>query len=361
MLLSKHAGAVLFVFTLTGTACEHKDAASVEPAAAAAIAEQPAAPSAGEASGAAPAQNAAANTAGAATVWPDGWILLSEEEWIPVLDDVGNDLIKARTAFAKGDRKAAAQDVRGAVSSLEKRKEGLSPDALGRLAQVSSDLGALAARLEGTDAIPQTDLDRALGSAYRSVADVEWVYLREDIWVPTFERPAEHFQRALALLDQGQGATAADEIQRGAGYFRLAMTSARSDDRELLQAQVDKLSSLAKQADAGTLKSADLKQALAQVDNAYAESYLHQAEAEWSKKESSGTRRALREASARIRSGASWLGAESKDATHALVEDLEKLGHKLGAGAKITSEELHKLIEKASASLHAAPKSPQGK
>jgi len=125
-----------------------------------------------------------------------------------------------------------------------------------------------------------------LANAYENDVAVDWMYLSQETWMPTFERPATHFQNALSLLDEGKNSAAADEIRRGAGYFKLAARSARADDRALLMQKVAELATLAKRASAGTLKADVLRKALVDTDNAYAESYLHQAEESWAKKES---------------------------------------------------------------------------
>ncbi|HEX5659197.1 MAG TPA: hypothetical protein VFX59_18515 [Polyangiales bacterium] len=70
------------------TAC-NKDEATHEPARATRAAVEP---KAGQAS----------PDAEPVPVWPDGWMLLSEDDWIPVMNRAGAELTAARAAFLAG-------------------------------------------------------------------------------------------------------------------------------------------------------------------------------------------------------------------------------------------------------------------
>jgi hypothetical protein len=282
-----------------------------------------------------------------ATIWPDGYLVISEQEWIPVLDETGEKLQTARKDFVGGNQSKAASELRAAVSTIrdhEKKRKDLDKQ---ELESSAKQLEGLAAQLEQHKAVTQEELDKVLTHAYSADAAISWLYLEEESWRPTFERPREHFARALDLLDKHDNAAAAAEIRRGTGFFQLAARNARQDDRALLTADIGRLNQAATRADQGKLTPPELKETLAQVDAAYAASYLHQAEERHQAKQDREASRELHEAAARMRARLQWLGKEAEHASSAIVDELDSVADKLAHGAKVASKEVTSLLRRA--------------
>ncbi len=280
--------------------------------------------------------------------WPDGWLVTTEQEWIPVLNRAGEELRTARAAFLAGDRQKAASSVRAAADAIQKDADQRTDQDKDRLSSAATQLRALADRLDQKTAqVSRESFDNELVNAYRSDATVTWLYLEQDAWAPTFERPREHFQRAFEALKAGDNARAASEIRRGSSYFRLAAQSARADDRELLNKEVSRIDALAAQAQSGKLTQDELRRALAQVDTVYAESYLHVAEDAYRQKNRQQSGRALREAAARLRSRAQWAGDEIKEGSTKLADELDQLGSAISRDAKIAAKDVTSLLKRA--------------
>ena len=297
-----------------------------------------------QAKSAAKAKPAAANEA---PVWPDGYVVASAEEWIPVINQAGKKLEAARKDFVRGSHEKAATDLHAAAAAIREDAKAAQTDLRGKLEHSAKDLEAIAEKLTHGGGVERGAIEAALVNAYRQDAPVTWLYSQDEIVRPYFERPSEHSARALELLAQHDYAGAAAEIRRSTAYFRLAALSARDDDRELLQGAVNLLNARAKQADAGKLTPEALRQTLARVDAAYAESYLHQAEARYEAKDAGHTARPLSEAVARMRSRLRWMGQETETASMAIVDQVETLAGKLGKGAKVAAKDASSVFKRA--------------
>lgn len=270
-----------------------------------------------------------------APIWPDGYVVASEEEWIPVINNAGQKLEAARKAYGDGSSEKAATDLREAAGAIREDAKAAETDDKAKLEQSAKDLEAVAEKLTHGGGVERKDFEAVLVKAYRQDAPVSWVYSNNEVVRPLFERPSHHSLRALEALTKQDYAVAAEEIRRSTAYFRLAALSARDDDRELLQHEVDVLNARAKQAAEGKLTPDELRKTLAQVDAAYAESYLHQAEARYKSKDAQHATRSLSEAAARMRSRLHWVGKETERASLAVVDEVEGLAGKLGKGAKV--------------------------
>ena len=55
---------------------------------------------------------------------PEGWIVVQDKDYIPVIDGVSRKLQSARKAFMMKDPAAAASDVRAAAELLSKETSG---------------------------------------------------------------------------------------------------------------------------------------------------------------------------------------------------------------------------------------------
>ncbi|MDB4974836.1 MAG: hypothetical protein JWN48_3177 [Myxococcaceae bacterium] len=291
-------------------------------------------------------------------VWPDGWLIVSDEEWIPVLDETGETLTSARDSFVGGDALGAAVQTRAAAAAIRRNETARGASESASLEQQAKKLDALGARLELRKNVSTAELSKTIAEAYREAAGVTWLHLEEETLRPTFDKPQEHFDRALGLLSNRDDTAAADEIRRGAGYFRLASISARADDRPALDQQVAKLNHLAQRADLGSLTAPELKTALVEVDSAYAASYLHQAESEYQARQHADASRTLREAAARMRARGHWLGEEVHHASSAVAEELESMGDKLGHGVSVAIRKAAVVLEHAKEELGLQKRAP---
>jgi len=281
-------------------------------------------------------------------IWPDGYLVVSEAEWIPVINEAGKQLEAAHKDFVAGDKNRTVADLHAASNAIRGDREMAQPDEQKQLDQSAKSLDQLAERF-AQGKVRDEAFEQALVKAYRDDVRVSWLYSEDSEIQPYLDRPSEHTARALSMLSKHDGADAAKEIRRSAAFFRLAELSARPDDREILQHNVDRLNAMAKRADAGKLTREELRQTLAEVDAAYAASYLHQAEDDYlgQRKDVQRVPRALREAVARIRSRMGTLDKEMEATSTALVTELETMTRDLEHGVKVGAKHASSVFERA--------------
>lgn len=301
-----------------------------------------------------PAHTAAGPSA--APVWPDGWLFISDQEWLPVLDETGKDLLSAREYFASGDSAGAASQTREAVGAIRLQEPPCDARERASLEQEAQTLEQLAMRLEQRQDVSAVELTATIAAAYRNTAMVTWLHLEDETWQATLQKPQRHFERALVLLSKRRSSDAADEIRRGAGYLRLAAAGASADELRALDQQVAKLTSLAQRADLGDLSAAELQAALVGVEAACAASYLQQAEREYEARQAAKASRTLGQAAARLRARGHWLGEDVQSASSAVADELELLADKLGRGESLTLQRLKQSLRRARGELR--PRKP---
>ena len=287
---------------------------------------------------------------------PDGWLVSSEQDWVPVVNESGVKLQLARDAMARADFELAAAHLSNAASAIEEQARTQSA----KVEQARLSAAAQRVRELGEEArsgkLGLEAFDAALASAYRESATVSWLYLDAEDWVPTFERPRQHFERALGMLSSGNSQAAASEVRRGAGFLRLAEASAWADDRGLLDAEVKKLYALASEADAEKLRRSALQAALVRADTAFARSYLRVAEEAYRSQRRRSSGRALRELASRLRTRALWLGDKSEQVPGGLAEQLERAGSTMAKGSPLAEDLFLRLVRRVREKLRGTPR-----
>lgn len=174
----------------------------------------------GEVEGEAIVANATADEDGLAADWPDGWLVVRQEEWMPVLDAFGRSLHAARDDFRNGDREAAAAEIRRGIAFLEAQITGASVRDRGAGESAIATLRELAERLSGDEEVTLEQLDIALANAYRF--DLEREALVDDSSSePYLDRPGAHLRLAVARYLENEPDEAAREIDRASAYLRL--------------------------------------------------------------------------------------------------------------------------------------------
>jgi len=288
------------------------------------------------------AQASATDTTTTQADWPDGFVVVSEEEWVPVLGDAGQALHDARAQFQQGNRKQAAQLIRTALTKLDQEQANRSKTDEAQYQRTKASLSALATQLEKGQDVSSKDLDRTLADAYKNDAELDWIYLREDAWVPTFEQPTLHFKRALTLLEQGQNQAAANQIRSGTGYFRVALASAPASDSERLSQQVQALSELATRADQNLLSAGELKRTVATANTVFAECYLQNARNAYAANDPQRAARLLQEGLVRTQAASHWTDSGEL----AQAESIESVAGKLRAGEQVSANDVRSAFDR---------------
>jgi hypothetical protein len=240
--------------------------------------------------------------------WPEQWVVVEEERWVPVVVDLDRDLVAARAAFVKGDRKGAKAALVAGAAWLQKEKKEASENRAGEYDKASGELIALAARVEKGDKITLAEFEKSLGRTYPEDLDGLWSVQQTEAVVTFMEQSSPHFLRARELIGNRDNAHAAYEVRRGADWLALvAVDSRKGQDRDRLRNSVANLRRVASDIENGRIAFPnDLNNALAEADRAYALHYLHWAERAAREKMFAQLVAPLKALAASLEAGAKW-------------------------------------------------------
>jgi hypothetical protein len=188
--------------------------------------------------------------------WPDGWIVLDQEQMAPVLDELGRQLHAARRSFQASKRTEAASEVRQGAKFLAGEVSDARPEAKKALKGAVTDLRRVADQLETKKPMTQAQLDAAFAEAYRADLTHAWVFRSEREVAPYMESPQEHYKEALREFKVKHPTLAAHEVRKAAAFFRLqAMRAEAPEARSRLDEAVTRLDRLATRLEKGKVRS----------------------------------------------------------------------------------------------------------
>jgi hypothetical protein len=283
--------------------------------------------------------------------WPEQWVVVEEERWVPVLVDLDRHLAAARTAFVKGDRKGAKAALDAGAAWLQKEKNEAREKRVGEYNKAISELMSLAMRVEKGDKITLAEFDKGLGKTYPEDLEGLWSVQQVAAVYNFMEQPSPHFVRARELLGKKDGARAAYEVRRGADWLALvAVDSGKGEDRDRLQKAVANLRRVASDMENGRIASPnELNKALAEADRSYAIYYLHWAERAQRERMYEELAAPLKALAARLEAGAKWAGRNLDEGEAKLISRLRAMSSAVktdGARAEKDVREVLKSVRK---------------
>ena len=286
----------------------------------------------------------------------EAWVLVeSDNIYIPVIDDLGDDLLIADAA-AKGKkyREAAASLRNGAAYLLSL---GAPPEAKAK-ADLTSAVSALNSAAEDLD-LGHFDAKR-LAHVYQQAFDADlsaqWVVMDiEDSWQPYSERPGQHLERALNELKTNPRAAATD-IREANSYLRVEDLRHPND---LLDGAVKELATLADQVDHGKVKDpSSIEDAIADSGHALAATHYHVAVDAWQQHDQSMASHQLKASVLHLKHAAGRAEANTKAAVETLGRDADILLNDTKADLVAFSKRVDVVLKQFKAELdkrHAEP------
>jgi hypothetical protein len=295
-------------------------------------------------SGAVTSQSAPKSEIAAKT--PDDWIIVRDEDYIPVIDDLSRKLQSARKAFMAKDPATAAADIRATADLLSKETPGSTRELKENIDVAMKQLSALAADLDSKKTVEVKRFDAVVATAHRADLDHDWLVLDESSWYPYIEEPDRHFQNAHQSLVAKDYAKAAQEIRKGEAFVKLEASRASGDVKPLLNSSAQELEKLAVDTKRGTVKDvAEADDTFRRADHALAQSHQVKAKESWAKKETVRAGYEMKAAALLLEQSAGWAGSEAKSGVSAVVADTRKLAGKLTAGSVYVVDEVDRGID----------------
>lgn len=162
---------------------------------------------------------------------PDGWLIIDNETFIPVVDKLGEHLSQARRDYLKGDNAAAAVRMREGAAFLKQELSQASTEGQAALNKASEDLMKNASLVESGKIDSVKDLDKIFTEAYQADTEQLWIVADEQDWIPIVEMPQQHWQTAREDFLNKDNQAAATEVRKGIAFLNLEAN--RTDDKNI--------------------------------------------------------------------------------------------------------------------------------
>jgi hypothetical protein len=278
---------------------------------------------------------------------PEGWIVVQDKDYIPVIDGVSRKLQSARKAFMMKDPAAAATDVRATAELLSKQTSGTSPGLKENLDVAMKQLNALATDLDSKKTVGVKRFDAVIATAHRADLATDWLVVDESSWYPYIEEPNRHFQNAHAAFLAKDYDKAAQEIRKGEAFVTLEASRASGDVKQSLNSSAQELEKLAvdmtdKRREKSTV---EMDRSWGRADRALAQSHQVRAKGDWQKRETAKAGYEMKAAALNLEESADWAGSEAKTGVSAVVRDTRLMAGKLTAGSEYAVGEVDKGID----------------
>jgi hypothetical protein len=277
---------------------------------------------------------------------PEDWLVIQDQDYIPVIDDLSRKMQSARQAFVRKEPAAAAADIRATADLLSKETPGASPEAKENTDAAMKQLSALAADLDSGKAIGLKRFDTAIAMTIHADRDRDVLVLEESSWYPYIDEPDRHFQNAHGAFLAKDYEKAAQEIRKGEAWVKLEAVRTKGDVKHSLNSSAQELEKLATDTEKGTVK--DVKEAdnkFGSADLALAQSHQIKAKESWAKKETVRTGHEMNAGALYLEQSAHWTASEAKAGVSAVIGDTRMLAGKLTEGSKYAVEEVGKGID----------------
>jgi hypothetical protein len=278
---------------------------------------------------------------------PEGWIVIQDKDYIPVIDGVSRELESARKAFMMKDPAAAATDVRATAELLSKQTSGTSRGLKENIDVAMKQLNALATDLDSKKTVGVKRFDAVIATAHRADLATDWLVVDESSWYPYIEEPNRHFQNAHAAFLAKDYDKAAQEIRKGEAFVTLEASRASGDVKQSLNSSAQELEKLAvdmtdKRREKSTV---EMDRSWGRADRALAQSHQVRAKGDWQKRETAKAGYEMKAAALNLEESADWAGSEAKTGVSAVVRDTRLMAGKLTAGSEYAVGEVDKGID----------------
>ncbi|MGV2830473.1 hypothetical protein [Myxosarcina sp. GI1(2024)] len=280
-----------------------------------------------------------------AEVAPDGWVVVDNKTFIPVVDQLGEHLYQARQAYLKGDNMAAAVAMREGSAFLKRELPQANKQGQAALNRASEDLTNNAALVESGKIDSVKDLDKVFATAYQADTEHLWIVADEQDWIPIVEMSQQHWQTAKQEFLNQNNRAAAIEIRKGVAFLNLEAN--RTNDRGIktnISNSAQNLEQLAKDIQNGKVSNVKvIDRAFAQGQLAMGQFYQSQAKASESQGELAIAGNEVIAAFHHLQAANTWLGKDNADLKQAQAE-VEAVRDNLGSPNEALSRNLSPAI-----------------
>ena len=284
-------------------------------------------------------------TEGEEVIPPDGWLIVDNETFIPVVDKLGEHLSQARRDYLKGDNEAAAVAMREGSAFLKQELPQANKQSQTGLKQASDDLMKNASLVQMGEIDSVKDLDKVFATAYQADTEHLWLVADEQDWIPIVEMPQQHWQAAKDYYLDKNNRAAATEIRKGVAFLNLeANRTTDGGIKTNILNSAQNLEQLANDVKAGKVSDVKmLDRGFAQGQLAMGQFYQSQAKASESQGELATAGNEIIAAFHHLQAAHNWLGQDHADLKQAQAK-IDAVRDNLGSPNEALSRSLNTAI-----------------
>ncbi len=208
---------------------------------------------------------------------PDGWIVTEKKVWVPVLNQIGENLKLARENYLKKDNQKAVSHIEKAVALLKAEESKATKKQTEKIEKAIADLDKLAAEMKAGKVSSVATIDPIFAEALKADITSKWVLVVEDKAYSIFTEISRHWQNAKKMLPTNKDA-AASEIRKGTVFLEFEASRSQGKPQQEILAQVKELDEIAKQVQNGKIQDgAILERTFATANLTLAKFYIEKA------------------------------------------------------------------------------------
>ena len=271
------------------------------------------------------------------------WLIIQGNNYVPVVDELGRNIRRARQDYVRTDFRAAAAEVRKGADFLRQEMGPASPADRGNLNTAIKEMEDLADSLDRNSVTSLEALDRVFVKAHQADMENNWAVVGVEKWFPFVESTGQHMNNAREAFLRRDFPTAATEIRKIEALLKLQAARSTEQGRRDLEAAWNELERLAARIETGSAPQVQvLSNTFATAQYALAKVHDQKALQEWNGKERIKTGYELQAAIVHLRKGDSWAG---HGAESILVRHGQQLSQKLTGSSPVARNAVQRAIE----------------
>ena len=283
----------------------------------------------------------------------DDWMVIHGDQYIPVVNALGQNFQTARESFLQMDFQTAAQETRKAVEFLKAELATASAKDKPRIEASIRDLNRLAAQLDHQKVESLAQIDAVFGEAHQADMERNWIGVGVENWSPMTQAPSAYFHQAKDDLVRKNLDAAAAAIRKVAGLLKLEGTRTGVEGKAELTTSAESLNKLAAAVEKGSVTNVQmLSSAFATAQYALADSHWRKATRDWNLKHSKDTGHELEAAVLNLAEGTEWAGREAEFDSSLVVKDALDLSKRLIEGEPEASGEVAQQLRTVGHEIH---------
>ena len=277
---------------------------------------------------------------------PDGWVVTEKKVWIPILNQMGKNLKKARESYLAKDFNKAVSQIKEAIAFLKQEEPTATEKQKAALEKAIADLEKLAAEIEAGKVSSVAQLDLIFIEALKADIKSKWVVVVEDRAYSIFTEIAKHWQNAEQRLATNIDVAAA-EIRKGTVFMEFeASRATEKQQKEIILATVKELNNLADRVQNGKLKDiASLNLSFARANLTLARFYTEKANMARSNKEWQKIGYELQAALKHLEAAGDWHQKDIDELTTTEKKQISAIANNLVKGQKEDTTAIKSAIE----------------